>query len=167
MHHFQEEILKMDINYILLDFKSHLLHNVSVIWGLACHWLRIERREQRVGILSLKSLLGCCRPQGGHRSFWLIKRGFDQQVRCRQVTLYRSLTEFCCEKVSFLTDKSKKKHMWSQFVDGWDTVCVCLLTLTSRCGFILKRLDELNHKNLIFLATCLTSLLNTDGCSVN
>lgn len=44
-------------------------------------------------------------------------------------------------KSEFLTDKSKKKLMWSQFVAiyGWNTVFVCLLILTSGCGFILKQ----------------------------
>lgn len=31
------------------DLKSHWLHDVSVIWKLACQWLRRERREEREG----------------------------------------------------------------------------------------------------------------------
>ena len=41
--------LKTDINYILLDLKSHWLHGASIIWRLERKWLSREKEEQRVG----------------------------------------------------------------------------------------------------------------------
>lgn len=49
------------------DLKCHWLHDVSVTRWLVFKWLRKEGREYRAGLLSLWSLNGCCRLQGGHR----------------------------------------------------------------------------------------------------
>ena len=57
--------LKTDINYKLLDLTAHWLHDASIIGRLACDWLSREEEEER-------SLIGCCRLEGGHRSSYLL-----------------------------------------------------------------------------------------------
>ena len=45
LHHFRFWALKTDVNFILLGFKSHWLHDAAVIWRLACEWLSREVEE--------------------------------------------------------------------------------------------------------------------------
>ena len=52
----------MHIKYILVDLKSHWLHEGR----LACMWIGRKEKEDRVGHIATQSLTGCCRPQCGY-----------------------------------------------------------------------------------------------------
>lgn len=114
------------------DLKSHWLHDVSVIWKLACQWLRRERREE-------KGVAGCDWWDGQCSSSVLIgwEHGdiiplilapvFDQDrpLLVESLPVVRSFwfkpwtheTEACCllcdcdGQVTFITDrKQTRKH---------------------------------------------------------
>ena len=42
-----------------------------MIQRLVCKWLRREEKEERMGLFSTRPLVGCCRLQFGHISYFL------------------------------------------------------------------------------------------------
>lgn len=89
---------KTKSNYIFADLKSHWLFDASIIHRLAL-WLRRERKEDKEGLLSSQSLIGCCRTQGRHRSSWEegrygVKKSVFSQFCTLDSILYWSSTGF-------------------------------------------------------------------------
>ena len=121
-----------------------------------CKWLRREGRQQRVGLLAMQSLIGCCGLQGGHISSYLAKWGVNHGQRSAVILLLvASLNDSIISVIGVLDicNMALKKHMWCKFVALSSLLyhlMVCWLYLPDAV-VSLNTLHESDNKNLSFL----------------